>query len=328
MARGRADRVVREADRRRRDPPDDVGGPPARCRGRSLARRRRDRGGRAGRTLLRRRPHAGTLRNRVLSADPVGLAQLRDVGGRRRSDGDRAGERNLEAAPRGVRAAAPGAGSPGRDLRVRGPAKTGTPMTTAERADGPVRELFERIAPAASSATPDLPTIGRELAALAADADYLAMWIERLDGQSGSVPVHAPARGPRLTLVHRPEGAMSAVHSHGTWVAISPIVGVETHRRWRVVGGNGTPPRIELAEDASLRPTEVATLLPPEDVHDHGHLVGRGEPAYVLILLGDDQTRFARTEWDLATGRSRTLRPGDGGRWLASEPFPDERDAD
>jgi predicted metal-dependent enzyme (double-stranded beta helix superfamily) len=126
-----------------------------------------------------------------------------------------------------------------------------------------------------------------------------------------------------LTLVHRPEGAMSAVHSHGTWVAISPIVGVETHRRWRVIRDADRTPRLELAEDRALAGAEVATLLPPDDVHDHGHLVGRGAPAYVLILLGDDQTRFEREEWDVATGRHRILRPGDGGRWLATEPFPE-----
>ncbi|HEV7810052.1 MAG TPA: hypothetical protein VGO64_05610, partial [Candidatus Limnocylindrales bacterium] len=74
--------------------------------------------------------------------------------------------------------------------------------------------------------------------------------------------------------------------------------------------------------DRALEASDVATLLPPDDVHDHGHLVGRGAPAYALILLGDDQTRFTRMEWDLATGRHRVLPPGDGGRWLASEPFP------
>jgi len=188
--------------------------------------------------------------------------------------------------------------------------------------DTPVRELFERIAGPAGRATPDLAAIGAELADLAHDADYLAGWIDRLDGRSGSLPIHAPERGPRLTLVHRTEGQMSAVHNHGTWVAISPIVGVETHRRWRVRRDDGAVPTVELAEDRLLEANETATLLPPDDVHDHGHLVGRGRPGYVLILLGDNQTVFAREEWDLATGRHRILQPGDGGRWLASEPMP------
>jgi predicted metal-dependent enzyme (double-stranded beta helix superfamily) len=189
--------------------------------------------------------------------------------------------------------------------------------------DLPVRALLERVAGPASTAVPDLAAIGFALSELASDRDYLAPWIDRLGGRSGALPIHAPERGPRLMIVHRAEGQMSAVHDHGTWVAVSPIVGVETHRRWRVVRDGGTSPRVELGEDATLAPAEIATMLPPDDVHDHGHLAGRGAPAHVLILLGDDQTRFVRNEWDLATGRHRVLAPGDGGRWLASEPFPD-----
>jgi predicted metal-dependent enzyme (double-stranded beta helix superfamily) len=195
-------------------------------------------------------------------------------------------------------------------------------MTAIAGLDRPVRVLFERIAAPAAATTPDLAAIGAALADLAADTDYLGTWIGRLGERSGWLEIHAPGRGPRLTLVHRPEGAMGAVHSHGTWVAISPVVGVETHRRWRVIRDDDATPRVEMAEDRALARAEVATLLPPDDVHDHGHLVGRGAPAHVLILVGDDQTRFEREEWDLATGRYRILRPGDGGRWLASEPWP------
>ena len=195
--------------------------------------------------------------------------------------------------------------------------------------DGPVRQLFERIAGPAAAATPDLTAIAAALVDLAADVDYLGPWVARLGHTNGSLPIHAPARGPRLMLVHRTEGHMSAVHDHGTWVAISPIAGLETHRRWRVVGGGADggergPARIELAEQLALGPADAATLLPPDDLHDHGHLAGSGgRPAHVLILLGDDQTRFARNEWDLATGRHRVLAPGVAGRWLASEPMPD-----
>ena len=123
-------------------------------------------------------------------------------------------------------------------------------------------------------------------------------------------------------LVHRREGQMGAIHDHATWVAISPIVGLETHRRWRIVG-DGPTARPEVAEELALEPLDLATLLPPDDLHDHGHLAGHGRPAYVLIMTGDDQTPFERNEWDLATGRHRILRPGDPGRWLASEPMPE-----
>ena len=61
----------------------------------------RDRRGRPGRPLLRRGAHARALRDRVLPADRVGLAELRDLAGGRLADGHGAGERDLEAAARG-----------------------------------------------------------------------------------------------------------------------------------------------------------------------------------------------------------------------------------
>ena len=188
--------------------------------------------------------------------------------------------------------------------------------------DSPVRTLFERIAGPAAAAEPDLTSIGAALVDLAADVDYLERWVEDLGDVSGALAIHAPVRGPRLIIVHRREGQMGAVHDHATWVALTPIVGLETHRRYRVVGA-GPSARPELAESLALEPSNIATLLPPDDLHDHGHLAGHGQPAYVLIMTGDDQTRFRRNEWDLATGRHRVLEPGDGGRWLAIEPMPE-----
>jgi predicted metal-dependent enzyme (double-stranded beta helix superfamily) len=190
------------------------------------------------------------------------------------------------------------------------------------RSDSPVRALFERIAGPAASAPPNLAAIGAALADLARDMDYLAPWIARLGAESGALPIHAPERGPRLILVHRSEGQMSAIHDHATWVAISPIVGLETHRRYRILG-EGAAARPQMFETRALRPSDSATLLPPEDIHDHGHLAGHGVPAYILIITGEDMTRFRRNEWDLATGRHRLLEPGDGGRLLASQPMPD-----
>jgi predicted metal-dependent enzyme (double-stranded beta helix superfamily) len=190
----------------------------------------------------------------------------------------------------------------------------------------PIRDLFDVVDTATAGATADLAAIGRGLSLLATDVDLLEAWIQNLGERSGAVAIHAPERGPRLMLVHRLRGQMSAVHDHGTWVAISPIRGIETHRQWRVARDGGAGPRVELADDRALGATDVATLLPPDDVHDHGHLLDRGDPAYVLILLGDDQTRFTRNEWDAATGRHRMLRPGDGGRWVASDPMPEGGD--
>jgi hypothetical protein len=187
--------------------------------------------------------------------------------------------------------------------------------------DAPVRTLFEQVATLDRPGSPDLDALGAALVALAKDLDYVARWVERMGALNGGMPIHAPARGPRLSLVHRPEGAMGAIHDHGTWIAISPIIGLETHRRYRI-RGEGASARPEVAETLYLEPAQLATLLPPDDLHDHGHLSGHGTPAYVLILAGDDQTQFTRNEWDLATGRHRLLLPGDGGRWLASQPMP------
>jgi predicted metal-dependent enzyme (double-stranded beta helix superfamily) len=187
--------------------------------------------------------------------------------------------------------------------------------------DAPVRTLFERIAGPAAAPTPDLAAIGAALAGLAADVDYLSRWVADLGDESGLRRIHAPQRGPRLQIVHRREGQMGAVHDHHTWVAVSPITGLEAHRRYRVVG-TGAAARPERVEELALAPANVVTMLPPDDLHDHGHIAGRGAPAYVLILTGDDQTLFERNEWELATGRHRILRPGDAGRWLASEPMP------
>lgn len=189
------------------------------------------------------------------------------------------------------------------------------------QADGPVRSLFERIAAPAALAEPDLDAIGAALVDLAGDLGYVQRWIEELGETSGVARIHAPPAGPRLMLAHRAEGQMGAVHDHRTWVALAPVLGLETHRRYRVTG-QGAAARPALVEEVALGPRDVATLLPPDDLHDHGHLAGRGAPAYVLILTGDDQTRFERSEWDLATGRRRVLRPGDAGRWLASTPMP------
>jgi predicted metal-dependent enzyme (double-stranded beta helix superfamily) len=186
--------------------------------------------------------------------------------------------------------------------------------------DGPVRELLARIAPAAHPSSPDLARVADALIDLARDHDYLTHRIERIGDVSGSTALHQPEEGPRLMLVHRREGEMSPVHDHGVWVALAPIRGIETHRRYRRPGADAIGGAIELAEDQALRPATCVTLLPPDDIHDHGHLLGRGEAAWVLILLGGNQYAQRRTEWDLASGTRRTLEPGDPGRWIASTP--------
>jgi predicted metal-dependent enzyme (double-stranded beta helix superfamily) len=190
------------------------------------------------------------------------------------------------------------------------------------RLDTPVRTLLERVVAAIEGPVPDLDAIGAALIALARDQDYLEPTIRSLGDTSGSVGLHVPPRGPRLMLVHRRAGQMGAIHDHGCWVGLAPIRGIETHRRFRVAAGRDELARLELAADQLLSPGEVVTMLAPDAVHAHGHITGSGDPAYVLILTGDDQRLYQRTEWDSATGSARVLEPGDGGRWLDSQPWP------
>jgi predicted metal-dependent enzyme (double-stranded beta helix superfamily) len=157
---------------------------------------------------------------------------------------------------------------------------------------------------------------------LAADHDYLAPRVRAFGGRPGAVGLHVPARGPRLSLVHRGEGQMGAIHDHGCWVAIACIIGMETHRHFRASATSDELARLELVTDRGVAPGEAVTMLTGDDIHAHGHVSGRGESAYVLIMTGDDQRLYRRREWETATGRMRVLEPGDAGRWLESQPFP------
>ena len=171
--------------------------------------------------------------------------------------------------------------------------------------DAPVREFLDRL----SSLGSDVGAIGAALAVLAADTDYFAPMIAELDPtQNGGFPLHVPERGPRLFFLHRPRGVMSAVHSHGCWIAIACVAGNETHQRFSDDEGAAV-----LSEEVVLEPGGVVTLTPPKDVHSHGHTLGNGYPPYSLILTGDDQLQFARREYDVAAGVCRELPPGDFG---------------
>jgi predicted metal-dependent enzyme (double-stranded beta helix superfamily) len=189
--------------------------------------------------------------------------------------------------------------------------------------DAPVRRLFERIAPALTGATPDVDSVAAAMIEFARDHDYLVPRIRAMGERGGGTGLHAPARGPRLMLVHRAEGQMGAIHDHGCWVALTPVTGVETHRHFRVHARGTEFARLELATELTLHAGQSVTMLTPEDTHSHGHLAGSGEPAYVLIMVGDDQRLHRRSEWDTVTGRRRVLEVGDGGRWIDSVPFPD-----
>jgi hypothetical protein len=156
---------------------------------------------------------------------------------------------------------------------------------------------------------------GRLLAGLAADEEFFGPLIAELPARSpGGTWLIRPERGPRLVLFHRPGGVMACTHSHHCWVAIAPVRGVETHQRWDAVRYRDGRAEMRLAEERALVPGDVVTLVPPRDVHNHGHVAGTGPSPYSLILLGNDMFLFNREEYDPERGTWRALGPGDPGR--------------
>lgn len=107
---------------------------------------------------------------------------------------------------------------------------------------------------------------------------------------------------------------MAYTHSHGCWVALAPVRGAETHQHWNVVRHGDGRAELSLAGERVMHHGDVATLVPPRDVHNHGHVAGSGPSPYSLILLGDDMFVFERQEYDPGEGTWQTLRPGDPGR--------------
>jgi hypothetical protein len=107
---------------------------------------------------------------------------------------------------------------------------------------------------------------------------------------------------------------MACTHSHHCWVAIAPVRGVETHQRWDAVRYTDGRAELRLADERALVPGDVVTLVPPRDVHNHGHVTGTGPSPYSLILLGNDMFLFERQEYDPERGTWRALAPGDPGR--------------
>ena len=65
---------------------------------------------------------------------------------------------------------------------------------------------------------------------------------------------------------------------------------------WTRWGGCHEDRRAELrlVDDRAMHRGDVATLTPPGDVHNHGHVLGTGPSPYSLILLGDDMYLFER----------------------------------
>jgi predicted metal-dependent enzyme (double-stranded beta helix superfamily) len=180
---------------------------------------------------------------------------------------------------------------------------------------GPVRHFLAQLDEVRSGETADMQEVARLLVDLAGDDEFFAPLIAQMP--PGSTDVHwlaQPDRGPRLVLLHRPEGVMACTHSHRCWVGIAPVRGVETHQRWHATRHEDGRAELTLAEERALRRGDAATLVPPHDVHNHGHVRGSGPSPYSLILLGDDMLLFDREEYDLEQGTWRRLAVGDPGQ--------------
>jgi hypothetical protein len=172
--------------------------------------------------------------------------------------------------------------------------------------------------------TPDPAALTAAVSALTLDRQYWAHQVAVADGKS--ISLHRPERGVQLALARRTDGRMSYVHSHHVWVALSAVEGVETHRRYDVAHVHDDVVDIRLAEERRLQGGEgdVVVLVPPLDVHSHGHVRGSGEWPYTLIVLGDDQLRYRREEYDLDKLRRRVLEPGDRGTGDLPEPVGED----
>jgi hypothetical protein len=179
----------------------------------------------------------------------------------------------------------------------------------------PLRRFVAGLDEQRSGGVPDMDQVGRLLVNLAADEEFFAPLIDQLPSAApGDWWLLRPDRGPRLVLVHRPEGVMGYTHSHHCWVGIAPVRGVETHQRWNAVCHDDGRADLRLAEERALVRGDVATLVPPQDVHNHGHVAGSGPSPYSLILLGDDMLLFNRKEYDPEHGTWQALAPGAPGR--------------
>ena len=90
----------------------------------------------------------------------------------------------------------------------------------------PLSHFVAQLDEVRAGGVPDMDAIGRLLVQLAADDEFFAPLIAGMPPESMGVHwLVKPERGPRLVLVHRPEGVMAYTHSHGCWVGDRPRPG-------------------------------------------------------------------------------------------------------
>jgi len=96
----------------------------------------------------------------------------------------------------------------------------------------PLRHFAAQLEELRSGEVADMDQVGRILVELAADEEFFGPLIAQIPvAAPGDRWLIRPERGPRLVLVHRPEGVMGYTHSHRCWVGIAPSAG------WRPISG-------------------------------------------------------------------------------------------
>jgi predicted metal-dependent enzyme (double-stranded beta helix superfamily) len=179
---------------------------------------------------------------------------------------------------------------------------------------GPLRHFLAQLDELRSGDILDMDQVGRLLVELAAEEEFFGPLIAEMPSESaGGKWLVKPERVPP-SAVPPARGVMAYTHSHHCWVAVAPVRGVETHQRWDAIRHEGGRAELRLADDRATHHGDVATLTPPGDIHNHGHIPGTGPSPHSLILVGDDMYIFERKEYDPEQGTWRKLAPGDPGR--------------
>jgi len=111
---------------------------------------------------------------------------------------------------------------------------------------GPLRHFADQLDELRSADVPDMDRVGRLLVELAADEEFFAPLIAQIPSAApGSRRLVRPERGPRLVLVHRPDGVMGYTHSHRCWVG-------DVHNHGHVAGTGPSPHSLILLGDDML----------------------------------------------------------------------------
>ena len=99
-----------------------------------------------------------------------------------------------------------------------------------------------------------------------------------------------------------PSGAVTPVHDHCTWGVIGVYQGEEQETTFRPVEGNVAAGwvRVESQGTAVLRPGEVSSVVPPEDIHQVAN--AGAEVAVSIHVYGSNIGKQARHVIDPATG--------------------------